>query len=274
VAGRDGRRGTGRSEEARRARRLTTRGIVTIVVAAALVIGALAVIVSYTETAPFCRTCHEMEPYYQAWSKGGHTKITCVDCHVDPGLVARTLHKFVALKEVWDHFTGNPTFPGQTVDMPNGRCVSCHPVVGSTPGTRFDHSLHAQQGQCVVCHAAAGHDVSLDALAAAGVLASGVVTTTPTSTPFGTGVALPGHITVSCQRCHDMVTIPCSNCHRATHEPLGECSACHKPGTTWTFTHPRTHHDYLSRPCATCHPNGYTTSVCTCHRNGVPGGRD
>ena len=240
-------------------------------VTAVLVIGALAVIVQYTETPPFCRTCHEMEPYYRAWARGGHRSTSCVDCHIDPGIVAHGSHKFVALKEVWNHFATSPVFPGQPVDMPDSRCVRCHPIVASKSGSRFDHSLHAKQGRCILCHATAGHDVSLDALRAAGILASGASSTT-TSSPIGRGAPLAGHITVACQRCHDMPETPCSTCHRATHEPRGACSGCHRPSSSWTFTHPRTRHDYRSVPCGKCHPNGYRTHSCTCHGTNSPGG--
>lgn len=251
--------------------RRSTAKLIVLAVTGVLLIGALAVIMQYTETPPFCRTCHEMEPYYQAWATGGHTRTACVDCHIDPGLVAHGLHKFVALKEVWDHFTTTPVFPGQAVDMPNSRCVRCHPIVSNLSKSRFDHALHEKQGQCVLCHSASGHDVSFASLKAAGILnpsASAVAT----SSPVGRGVPLAGHVTVECSRCHDMTRTPCSSCHRATHEPRGECSTCHRTASAWTFAHPRTRHDYRSIPCAKCHPNGYTTSFCTCHGTNSPKG--
>ena len=248
------------------------RRLLLFSVTAILLIGALAVTLQYTETPPFCRTCHEMEPYYQAWAKGRHTSVACVDCHIDPGIVAHGLHKFVALRELRDHFTTSPVFPGQTVDMPNSRCVRCHPIVSNNSASRFDHALHARQGQCVVCHATTGHDVTLDALRAAGVL-SPSASVLATSSPVGRGVPLPGHMTVDCQRCHDMTKTRCSTCHRTTrHEPRGECSDCHRPATAWTFVHPASRHDYRSLTCAKCHPNGYRTYFCTCHGTNTPKG--
>lgn len=263
--------GSGPRHRERRPSRPSVHTLIVFGVAGVLLIGALAAVVQYTETPPFCRTCHEMEPYYQAWASGGHKSTACVDCHIDPGIVAHGLHKFVALREVWDHFTTSPVFPGQAVDMPNSRCVDCHPIVTNNSKSRFDHALHARQGECVLCHATSGHGVSLAALQAAGVLAPGV-SVVPTSSPVGRGVPLAGHIAVECQRCHDMTQTKCSTCHRATHEPRGECSGCHQPAAAWTFAHPRTRHDYRSIPCVKCHPNGYSTSSCTCHGNNPPGG--
>jgi nitrate/TMAO reductase-like tetraheme cytochrome c subunit len=254
-----------------RGKPLPARIWIITAVTGALLIGALAVIVQYTETAPFCRTCHEMEPYYQAWARGGHPKATCVDCHIDPGVVAHAAHKFVALREVWDHLTTSPVFPGQAVDMPNSRCARCHPIVTMNSASRFDHALHERQGQCVVCHPTVGHDVTLAALGAEGILAPGA-SVVASSGPLGRGAPLAGHVTVECQRCHDMTKTSCSTCHRATHEPRGECGSCHKPAATWTFAHPRTRHDYRSIPCAKCHTNGYATYSCTCHGTNSPKG--
>ena len=249
----------------------TARTWLIIAMAAALLFGALAAIVRYTETPPFCRTCHEMESYYQAWNTGGHKSVACVDCHIDPGLVAHGLHKFVALKEVWGHFTTTPVFPGQPVEMPDSRCVRCHQTIAPKPGSKFDHVLHAKQGRCVLCHATSGHAVSLDSLRAAGILAPGA-SSAPKSGPVGRGALLAEHPTVECQRCHDLARTPCSTCHRATHEPRGECSTCHRPAAAWTFQHPRSQHDYRSQPCAKCHPNGYRTYFCTCHGTNSPKG--
>ena len=34
----------------------------------------------------FCRSCHIMEPYYQAWHSSTHKNVPCTDCHFEPGL--------------------------------------------------------------------------------------------------------------------------------------------------------------------------------------------
>ena len=68
-----------------------------------LLVGIVAFLASAqaTDAPTFCGTCHEMQPYYDAWTQGGHkTQAQCVDCHVDAG-IARYTHKFVALGEVW-----------------------------------------------------------------------------------------------------------------------------------------------------------------------------
>jgi cytochrome c nitrite reductase small subunit len=235
--------------------------------AAVLLVGSIALAAAvYTERPQFCPTCHEMQPYYDAWSAGPHaTAAACVDCHIDSGIVAHGLHKFVALKEVWDHFTKTNTFPTWGVDLPNRRCVACHPRVSTKSASKFDHGFHTNKAQCKDCHATTGHEVSLSALATAGVLAPSA-----TGLPAPTGQtpsAAPGHIKVACQRCHDQARMRCSQCHSAPHEARGECSGCHQTGTTFVFSHP------ASGDCATCHKppaNHFSQDCAACHKPGVP----
>jgi len=273
---------------------------------AAVVLVVLTASLVYTEQSSFCPTCHEMRPYYSAWQAGGHAKsAACVDCHVNPGVIAHLAHKPIALKEVWDHFFRDNRFPNYTADIPNSRCVRCHPNVPNKEGSRFSHSEHANRALCKNCHSQAGHLVTLAALDAEGVLKTNA--TTPTI-PGMRPSSATGHIKVVCQDCHDQAKMKCSQCHQAPHEDRGECSNCHQPGTAFvaghpsgtncrechtppakhfgndcaachtpgvpfkdaTFDHPRTEHNYRSKPCPNCHPKGYTTVCCTCHPGGRP----
>jgi nitrate/TMAO reductase-like tetraheme cytochrome c subunit len=264
----------------------------------------------YTERPQFCPTCHEMSPYYDAWAVGKHAKTSCVDCHVDPGVVAHGLHKFVALKEVWDHFTKDNRFPAYTVELPNSRCIACHRTVAVKSKSRFSHAFHASKAACKDCHATTGHEVTLVSLRDAGILAAD-----PTSPPVpggSTPSSAPGHIAVPCQHCHDQAKMLCSVCHSAPHESRGECSGCHATGAKFVFTHPSStdcakchkppaghygttcsachkptvpfaktlfrhagntgEHSYRSFACAKCHPNGYSSASCTCHGGRAPSG--
>jgi nitrate/TMAO reductase-like tetraheme cytochrome c subunit len=288
----------------RRARRLVAWGAAGAV-ALVLLVGSLV----YTEQSSFCPTCHEMGPYYQAWSTGGHAKgAQCVDCHLDAGVIAHLAHKPAALKEVWDHFFAAARFPNFTVDVPNSRCVRCHPSVPDKIGSLFSHDKHKNKATCKDCHAQVGHVVSLAALDAAGVLKSGATTLTVAGM---TPSSISGHKKVICQDCHDQAAMKCSACHQPPHEDRGECSNCHVPGDSFVLSHaansncavchtpPANHfgpdcalchtpsvpfaktvfthtprvgdHDFRAFPCVKCHPNGFTTSSCTCH-GGVPPG--
>ena len=239
---------------------------------AVLGVAALAISMPITDTPSFCPTCHEMTPYNRAWAVGPHSKVSCLDCHIDRGAVAHVLHKFVALQEVVSHFAGGGTFPKGTADIPDARCTSCHPTQRDTlTGSRFTHSIHAGKVACFRCHLRAGHTVSDAALAAFGALDSKaaatqhVIVVGASAARVTTGQALPSHKTVVCAACHDMVKADCALCHRAGHAArTAPCGACHKPGTGWTFSHPA-----AGVACGECHnpPAGHFSSGCDrCHR--------
>ncbi len=256
----------------------------SILAAVVLIVGVIAFVAAAqaTDASTFCGTCHEMQPYYDAWTQGHHgTSAQCVDCHVDPGFFPRLTHKFNALSEVWAHFTGYSGFPMPAPPVvPDSRCLQCHPTVTvrSLPAS-FSHDLHAKQGPCEMCHATTGHDVPATSLQAAGVYnaqAAALRAQSTTGAPAvpGAGKAdVPGHIAVVCSACHDMAAMGCSACHKAPHEPRGDCGQCHQPGPRFTFAHPQTGMpNWQNIACRQCHPVSYTQVNCTCHGGGAPAG--
>jgi nitrate/TMAO reductase-like tetraheme cytochrome c subunit len=255
---------------------------IVVIAAAVVAVGVVAFfpVALATDQPSFCASCHGMRPFFSAWQGGAHSGVGCIECHVDAGYPARFAHKFVALDEVWDQFTGAPTFPNYNADIPNSRCLRCHPDIASKPAAGgFSHQLHLGNGlACAKCHATVGHQVSFQSLSEAGVLNKNqelpgqTFVGLQTSTGVGKPSALPGHKPVVCSNCHDQAGLPCSFCHTAPPSHFGiDCKLCHKPNVAFTqFTHPPSgEHSYLSRPCVKCHPNGYTTVYCTCH-NGHP----
>jgi hypothetical protein len=231
----------------------------------------------YTDQPSFCLSCHEMRPYYDAWSSGGHRDRWCVDCHTNGGYIGRMGHKFVALREVAVHFFGDPKFPLATSPVvPDSRCASCHERVVIKKPTGFDHERHADKGTCQACHVASGHDVALSALAAAGVLGQErpLPSISATFAVVGSGSAnVADHEKVTCTRCHDMRKTGCGRCHALPaskkHPKSLACEQCHpaKPsasGQEWPFVHPSS-----SARCTSCHrtPTSHYKGECSvCHR--------
>ncbi len=242
-------------------------GVVVLLLAVVAFVG----IAKATDQPAFCRSCHEMVPYHDAWAQGPHKDVSCIECHVDSGEVARLAHKFVALKEVVAHVQGDWEFPRETPpSVPNKRCLSCHAKV-TVEQARFDHALHAKRGDCATCHSLVGHDVTVAALRDAGIY-SGLVPATASVDASTVAVVnggqanLAGHVNVTCSRCHIMANTACSACHKPQHKPRGACSMCHAPGATFVFVHPKDRPD-----CETCHtkPAKHTTipGKCTdCHK--------
>ncbi len=210
-----------------------------------------------TDRSPFCNSCHEMKPYYEAWLKGPHDqKAECVDCHVDAGFGPRMTHKLVALNEIYQHFFGNRLFPLPTPPLvPNSRCQRCHPSV-QVKRKNFSHDLHASKATCQQCHPTTGHDVTAADLKAAGVYNASVEVTRPAfqvAVVNGGKASIPGHVTVPCSRCHDMAKTGCASCHTPPKEHPAQaagknCTLCHPAGAKFVFKHP------AGKPtCAECH---------------------
>ena len=220
---------------------------------AALLLIAFMVAAAATDRPSFCDTCHEMTPYVTAWEQGPHADTSCVECHVNSGRWARIAHKFVALREVVIHVRGTARFPlASPPAVPDSRCTRCHgSVTVDIPG--FVHGDHAALGPCVMCHSTTGHTVTVEALQAAGIYSGYSQPTTDTAAiaVVDAGAAdLPGHVDVTCSRCHIMSKTPCSACHAApsTHAGWrGECSQCHAVGNAFVFTHP------AGSGCTSCH---------------------
>src|SRR6476646_219390 len=40
----------------------------------------------YSMQPDFCRSCHIMEPYYEAWHQSTHKGVACTMCHFEPGI--------------------------------------------------------------------------------------------------------------------------------------------------------------------------------------------
>lgn len=244
--------------------------------------GVLAGSVVYTERPQFCPTCHEMTPYYDAWAQGPHAETSCLKCHVESGLGNRLAHKFVALKEVWSHFTTKPAYPAYAAEVPDHRCTTCHETVPepdpSLPG--FTHAAHAAAGGCQECHPSAGHAVTFGSLANAGVLSS-AYSDRPADAVTGVlkladekpGIPA-GHADVTCGACHAMEKAGCQYCHEKPKKHVKTdlpCATCHKPGKTFKgakFVHSG------ALVCSECHKppaNHYTGVKCdSCHNVQTP----
>ncbi len=140
----------------------------------------------------------------------------------------------------------------------------------------FSHEAHAKAGPCELCHATTGHDVTAEALRAAGVYnaqnaALRARSTGAVAVANGGKANVAGHPAVECSRCHDMAATGCPACHKPPHEPRGDCQQCHKPGPKFAFAHPATQMEGWQKiPCKKCHPTSYAKVNCTCHPGGVP----
>jgi nitrate/TMAO reductase-like tetraheme cytochrome c subunit len=138
-----------------------------------VVIGGGAGFAEYSMQPDFCRSCHIMEPYYQAWHRSTHNGIPCQDCHFEPGWRNTLKGKFQASAQVAKYLTR--TYGSKPhAEIADASCLrsGCHErrllegkvrwqaptSAGQTIEIAFDHTPHlgelrrGKQLRCVSCH--------------------------------------------------------------------------------------------------------------------------
>lgn len=218
--------------------------------------------VEYSMQPDFCRSCHIMEPYYQAWHQSTHKDVPCTDCHFEPGLDKTMYGKWQASSQAVKWATG--TYGSKPhAEIRDTSCMrsGCHEkrllegkVSWEVPSVRgghvtinFDHTPHLEeerrgkQLRCVSCHSQI-------------VQGQHIVVTLDT-----------------CFLCHFKGFE-----HGRNEETLGGCKACHGVPkseirlATGNFSHA----DYVDRgvQCQSCHADvvrgdgAVPRQVCwTCH---------
>jgi nitrate/TMAO reductase-like tetraheme cytochrome c subunit len=144
----------------------------TLLVVIVGVAGALG-FAEYSMQPDFCRSCHLMEPYYQAWHTSTHKGVPCTDCHFEPGLENTLKGKWQASTQAIKWATG--TYGSKPhAEVRDSSCMrsGCHEqrllegrVKWDVPSVRgghvtinFDHAPHlggerrGKQLRCVSCH--------------------------------------------------------------------------------------------------------------------------
>ena len=140
---------------------------VRLTVLAALLLGVLLFLVgfiSYSSSPGFCRSCHNMEPYYQSWKESRHSEVTCTECHFKPGLAGTLRGKFEASALVVKYLTGTYQ-PKPFARIEDDSCLQpgCHvkEKLGDAPlfkgKATFTHQPHFRDDlqsnlTCTACH--------------------------------------------------------------------------------------------------------------------------
>ncbi|CRK81391.1 cytochrome c3 family protein [Neobacillus massiliamazoniensis] len=120
-------------------------------------------VLSLTNSPAFCSICHEMQPEHTSYTASSHNEISCVQCHVKPGMVNMVTHKVKSLKEVYYHVTGVPNQIVQTEEeaISNQNCLQCHSknrLVTASGDLIVNHKGHINDGiPCITCHSGVVH---------------------------------------------------------------------------------------------------------------------
>ena len=204
----------------------------TLILFLALTVGALAI----TNTPAFCSSCHEMGPEYFTWQGSAHNKVSCVTCHIKPGVKNLVAHKMESMKQLYLHVTGTYVTPIEMQEkIENSQCLTCHDMEKrvTTPSgdIKFPHVSHlSQQINCVECHSGIAH----------GNIEEKGFTALPDFTQWN---APKGKAYVSgkfnklgmdkCVECHKESTVPvtCQTCHTKIVRPESHSDS------NWKNTH-------------------------------------
>jgi nitrate/TMAO reductase-like tetraheme cytochrome c subunit len=145
---------------ARLLRILVPVAITTVILLAASTVG----FVEYSARPNYCKSCHNMQPYYDSWAASSHRDIACIKCHFAPGIRAEAMGKFKAANQLVKYITGaygtKPWAEVSDAACLRSGCHSERKVEGEVvyKGVRFDHTRHlgeqrrGKQLRCTSCH--------------------------------------------------------------------------------------------------------------------------
>lgn len=207
---------------------------------------------TYSTHPNFCRSCHIMEPYYQAWTNSKHySKAVCVDCHYPPSSTfgEHLWHKFQASSQVAKYVTqtynSKPYAVVEDASCLRSGCHSKNLLEGkilTLQGLRFNHAPHLNRKNpalsCTSCHSQVVVGTHIQ-----------VVYDTCYLCHFkGQGKGRDLYPIVGCEGCHEVPNadihknfavargVDCQNCHVDVvqgdgHAPKERCVECHNtPG--------------------------------------------
>ncbi|MEI8081583.1 MAG: hypothetical protein WCI74_07025 [Actinomycetes bacterium] len=209
--------------------------IVGIVV---LVLLAMVAVPSYLTSRPgFWGRFSSLSSKYTPWSKSTHAKVSCEQCHIPPGVIARGGYRARMVGEFYLSLlfrSRTPKFGSPT----NDACLACHNDLRSVSpkgDLKIPHRAHVTvlKMQCIQCHNYLVHELS----------------------PAGK---------------HDPPMAGCLRCHNGDTAKNG-CTACHTAKATpethkaadWDIVHPTAAAE-PNAPCNKCH--AWTKNWCAdCH---------
>jgi nitrate/TMAO reductase-like tetraheme cytochrome c subunit len=118
----------------------------------------------YTSRPEFCRSCHNMEPYYASWQESSHREVSCIKCHFPPGAGEKVRGKMLGLVQLAKYVTRSEG-PRPVAEIPDASCLrsGCHEtrlLSGRVNfrGISFDHRPHlgelrrGKKLRCTSCH--------------------------------------------------------------------------------------------------------------------------
>ena len=208
-----------------------------------LVLGGAAAI-PLTNQPTFCASCHTIKPSFDSWTRSSHKDVTCVDCHVRPGISGFIHDKvYAGLKDVAITFFGTPTEPHNLQShVYSSVCLGCHrailrvnelpardlPLPVKEVGLIMDHREHMEafekrgKGEgCTTCHSRVVHGTPIKGYPIVMPRGHVKLDDQPHPPDFPPDSMLWESAMADCMRCHD---------GKQTHEDeviSNQCETCH-----------------------------------------------
>jgi nitrate/TMAO reductase-like tetraheme cytochrome c subunit len=216
--------------------------IVLALIAGAIALGGVAI--PLTSHPKFCASCHTIAPSYESWMKSSHKEVTCVACHVRPGLEGWVHDKaWNGMKDVAIYVFGTPADSHNLkAKVDSNVCLGCHrnilrmsevaprdlppPVkeVGLVMGHRKHIEAFSARGKgegCTTCHSGVVHERPIKGYPI--VIPRGHVAadSQPWLPDHPEGSYLRARALSDCFRCHDgkaehqgkVLSRKCETCH-------------------------------------------------------------
>ena len=153
--------------------------IVLVVIVGAVALGGLGI--PLTNHPKFCASCHTVAPSYESWVQSSHKAVTCVACHVRPGIEGWLHDKaWNGTKDTVIYLFGSPTDPNELMaKVDSDVCLGCHrnilrvseiaprdlPPPVKNVGLIMSHRKHMEafsargrEEGCTTCHSGVVHD--------------------------------------------------------------------------------------------------------------------
>lgn len=134
-----------------------------------------------TDRPTFCAGCHTIAPAYETWAQSSHKDVTCVACHVRPGLQGWLSDKVASgVRDAAVYVFGTPPDAHNLqAKVDSGVCLGCHrhilrvsetaprdlPSPVKEVGLIMGHRQHMEAFRvrglsegCTTCHAGVVHD--------------------------------------------------------------------------------------------------------------------
>lgn len=116
----------------------------------------------FTGKSSFCANCHEMKPFYKSWQRSTHQKVSCLNCHQEPGSLGFIITKAEGLRNYSLRNLYFGRFRPPLAFISNKSCLQCHQNLATkvtvAKSIRVSHKEFLNAFNCSHCHAKVGHE--------------------------------------------------------------------------------------------------------------------